>query len=245
MLSLFSFELTRTSSALLAAAALAAVAIPQAQAAGVPGQGTWETTLQGRDLDASKAGFEAYYDTVLNITWLADANSASGLLNWNAANSWAASLNINGVSNWRLPDVKPVNGSSFQKVFSYAGTTDYAYNITSTQSELSHLFYVTLGNKGTYDTSGNNNPSFGLSNTGPFGNVQSYLYWSGMETAPSSEKAWDFSTTFGFQGFSLLNTEKFAWAVHPGDVASVPELSTYALMGLGLAAVLVARRRRV
>lgn len=39
-----------------------------AQAAPIPGQGTWETTLQGRDLDGNFGSFEAYYDTVLDIT---------------------------------------------------------------------------------------------------------------------------------------------------------------------------------
>lgn len=100
-------ELTRRTSVALAVAALAvAVAAPQAQAAAVSGQGTWETTLQGRDLDGSAAnGFEAYYDTVLNITWLADASyaktsgyDADGLLSWDAAKTWAAQLNINGVT---------------------------------------------------------------------------------------------------------------------------------------------------
>lgn len=43
----------------------------------VSGQGTWETTLQGRDLDGNAATFEAYYDTVLDITWIADANLAA------------------------------------------------------------------------------------------------------------------------------------------------------------------------
>ena len=44
-----------------------------AQAVPVTGQGTWETTLQGRDLDGDPTTYEAYYDTVLDITWLADA----------------------------------------------------------------------------------------------------------------------------------------------------------------------------
>lgn len=39
-------------------------AAPAAHAAG-----TWETRLQGRDLDGNAATFEACYDTALNITW--------------------------------------------------------------------------------------------------------------------------------------------------------------------------------
>ena len=40
-----------------------------AQAAGVPGQGTWETTLQARDLNGDSVT-DTFYDTALNITWL-------------------------------------------------------------------------------------------------------------------------------------------------------------------------------
>src|SRR3989344_2551084 len=79
-----------------------------AHAAPVSGQGTWETTLQGRDLDGNLSTAEAYYDTALNITWLADANYGlgsiydladgygNGAMTWTNANAWAASLNING-----------------------------------------------------------------------------------------------------------------------------------------------------
>lgn len=45
-------------------------------AAGVIGQWTWETTLQARDLDGNPSTIEAYCDTTLGITWLADANFA-------------------------------------------------------------------------------------------------------------------------------------------------------------------------
>lgn len=85
--------------ALLLAMSLAGAA----QAVGVPGQGTWETTLQARDLDGNLAnGPEAFYDTTLDVTWLADANQ-NGPMNWEAAKTWAANLNVNGVTGWRLP----------------------------------------------------------------------------------------------------------------------------------------------
>ena len=58
---------------MLEAAALAAGSIT-AQAAPISGQGTWETTLQPRDLDGDPTTIEAWYDTVLdccglNIRW--------------------------------------------------------------------------------------------------------------------------------------------------------------------------------
>ena len=56
--------------------------ITTAQAAPVSGQGTWETTLQGRDLDGDLSTAEAYYDITLDVTWLADANySATQFVN--------------------------------------------------------------------------------------------------------------------------------------------------------------------
>src|SRR3989304_3890046 len=47
--------------------------VTAAHAGSVTGQGSWETTLQARDLDGNTSTIEAYYDTVLHITWLPDA----------------------------------------------------------------------------------------------------------------------------------------------------------------------------
>jgi hypothetical protein len=51
---------------------LACMSAGTAQAVSVSGQGTWETTLQARDMDGNLETAEAYYDTLLGITWLAD-----------------------------------------------------------------------------------------------------------------------------------------------------------------------------
>lgn len=60
----------------------------------------------------TRLGGLAVYDTDIDITWLTDADyaktsgyDADGLMNWYDANTWAASLNISGTSNWRLPEV--------------------------------------------------------------------------------------------------------------------------------------------
>lgn len=90
--------------------------------ASIPSQGTWVTTLQPRDLDSNPNTIEAYYDTDLNITWLANANLAesnsfgmpyntdlgpysgdssgvqgyiysNGQMNWPGAMLWIATMN--------------------------------------------------------------------------------------------------------------------------------------------------------
>ena len=60
------------------------------QAAPISGQGTWETTLQGRLETAPGSGvFQAYYDTHLDITWAANAN-INGNDTWDNQVAWAA-----------------------------------------------------------------------------------------------------------------------------------------------------------
>jgi hypothetical protein len=69
--------------------------------------GAAQASLQGRDADGNAAnGFEAYYDNVLGITWLADANHAYssgqaagsfGAMTWTATQAWlSGSVNAGG-----------------------------------------------------------------------------------------------------------------------------------------------------
>ena len=92
--------------AVIALSALSAISVisvisPAAQAAPVAGQGNWETTLQARDINRDGT-VDAYFDTGLNITWLADWN-ANGPMSWFDAMVWAAALNVHSVTGWRLP----------------------------------------------------------------------------------------------------------------------------------------------
>lgn len=207
------------------------------------------------------------YDDVLNITWLQDANYAKtsgydddGLMTWEKAMAWAANLSyydsVRNVtySDWRLPRVNPINGIAFNFNLSTTGATDRGYNISApgstyagySGSEMAYMYYNNLGNKGYYAPIGIVHQAvYGLTNTGPFTNLKSYVYWSGLEYAPGTVLAWLFYTLDGAQLPQYLTDVNFAWAVRPGDVAvPIPEPETYALMLAGLALVGVAARLR-
>lgn len=183
------------------------------------------------------------YDDVLNLTWLQDANYAktsgfdiNGRMDWESAVDWADKLVYSGYSDWRLPTLTPVNGSNFQYDYSYNGTTDSSYSITSQKSELAYMFYVNLNNPSRYLANndqwpnGEINPNWtghvsavfqdaahGNVNDS-FVNLQSDTYWTGLEYAPDLTTAWVLSAWDGFQDINLKFYSVYAWAVRSGDV---------------------------
>lgn len=218
------------------------------------------------------------YDSALNVTWLQDANYAKtsgydgdGIMSWYQAVAWADQLSVydsvRGVtwSDWRLPMVRPINGSTFNYKLRSDGWSDYGYNVAApgsaypgaTGSELAYMYYINLGNRGRSDTSGNA-PQAGWSATAnasfvdatdgdrvSFQNLQSMLYWSGTEYAPYPSNAWYFSTLSGYQSSAAksLITSLYAWALRPGDVAAVPLPPGLWLLGSALAVLGVAGKR--
>ena len=159
--------------------------------------------LVGR-LPATQGGtdYQAYYDTDADLTWLADANAAGTAMNWVDANAWAAGLDVDGVTGWRLADtIQPDASCDLQ-----SGDISRGFNCTG--SEMGNLFYNVLGTS-----------AGSLPNTGPFSNVQSFFYWTATEYASDPDLAWLFNTNGGFQDRHIKPHAHFAWAVQSGDVA--------------------------
>jgi hypothetical protein len=92
--------------------------------------------------------------------------TASGTMNWPGALFWIDGMNLAnylGYSDWRLPTVSPISGSTFDLAFSNNATTDLGYAPTTTGgtdggwrdasgnpvSEMGYMYYVNLGNLGS------------------------------------------------------------------------------------------------
>jgi Protein of unknown function (DUF1566) len=168
--------------------------------------------------------YQAYYDTNLNITWVADANlaltssfDANGLMNWwTAAQDWPASLNAAsylGTAGWRLP-----TAAEYQALFSAS--------LVSTASPGPFLNVQT-----TYWTSAQPYRCLLSQNCASGGG-----YWN--------QASFDFSTGALVMGAPSPATELSAWAVRSGDIASVVPIPAAAwLLGSAVGLLTWLRRR--
>lgn len=175
------------------------------------------------------------YDTDTNLTWVTDA-ALGGLKTQADAAQWAADLSFGGFDDWRLPTVTPVNGLALQLDYSEDGSTDIGLNNAGLNTELGHLFHVSLGNS-----------SGSLTQTGSFqgladpANPIGPVFWTGT----AGEPGWALAFFMGMGAQEQLSTDTLAqaWAVRVGDVAAVPEPGSVMLMLGGLAAMALRRRR--
>lgn len=189
-----------------------------------------------------------------------DFTTSTGAMNWWGANAWVNYLNsisYAGETDWRLPIIGPVNGSTLNPNVSFDGTTDRGFNsaaVNGTASELAHLFYHELGNLAQFNTAGVAQTGFGVTNAGPFANLGNSGYWSGTEAgaeyAQGATFAWIFGTANGGQGAGpKINQDGlfpyFGWAVSPGQVAPVPVPAAVYLFGSGLIGLAGLARRQM
>jgi Protein of unknown function (DUF1566) len=188
------------------------------------------------------------YDTDLNLTWLSNANLAQasayddgtnttdGRMSWASATNWAASLNIGGVSGWRLPATLEPDPACTNLDGSPSGDNR---GFTCTGSEMGHLFYGELGGTVNHTIFDSLDPDLAL-----FSNIQGQ-YWSGTTEAGFPDYAWDFVFTAGNQSDAFKTTNfMHGWAVHDGDVAVVPAPGAAWLLGTGLLGLMERARRR-
>lgn len=168
-----------------------------------------------------------------------DFDTSAGTLDWYGAQAFVSYLNSTayaGHSNWSLPTIAPLNGSTYNTSLSYNGGTDVGYNNASSKSQLGHLFYASLGNQGFYDAAGQTQAPYGVSNAGPFTHLDSAGYWSGSEA--DADNAYFFSTLDGLQSAYDKTTQYKVLAV-----AAVPEPSALLMASAGLLMVVAMVRR--
>jgi hypothetical protein len=132
----------------------------------------------------SRLSGAAYYDDVLDVTWLADANAGAGsiyddfpyyengviaqdwatdgVMTWVSAQAWIGSLNSAnylGVNNWRLPAINPLDGISFRlpqpSDAYYDGSWDHGLNISAPGSTYAGSTASEMAHL-SYNTLGNN-----------------------------------------------------------------------------------------
>lgn len=204
----------------------------------------------------SRLGGQTVYDTVLDITWLADANlaatnkfglttevfldthpadtsgvkgliTASGNMNWPGTLFWIDAMNTANYLGFNDWRL-PITTQPDSSCGLQSGGDGFGYGCIG--SEMGHLFNVD-----------------GITAAAPglFSNVQSDIYWSGTPLPSPNIYAWSLKFSNGWQGVQYKGNGGYAWAVRNGDVNPAPIPAAVWLFGSGLIGLLgLARRKR-
>lgn len=154
------------------------------------------------------------HDTLLHVTWLADANlpgtsagrfgvtkiMPNGAMSYPTALQWVAALNaLNGGAgylghnNWQLPATPTIDLTCGAK-----GPNGNSFGANCTNSAMGSLYYGSFGLLFP-DTA----VPIPATATGPFTNFQPYLYWSDFASANSTQGYTTFSFNTGWEGSNV------------------------------------------
>ena len=174
------------------------------------------------------------YDTVNNISWLADTNlaatnqfgipvcngpgtqvcvNASGSMRYDSATAWVAAMNAAnylGHTNWQLPTT-PANDSGCGR----KGPTGQSFGFGCAASAFGAMFNA-LGLKPPHTA-----VPVPTNTVGPFSNFQPYLYWS-QSGAPPPAGNYTFSFGTGWQGANTLPNLLYVLPMIPGKMPGTP-----------------------
>jgi uncharacterized protein (TIGR03437 family) len=176
------------------------------------------------------------YDSVNNISWLADANlpansrfglpvctpstaqpcvNPSGSMSYQSAVAWVAAMNAAnylGHGDWQLPTT-PFTDPACGKT----GPNGTSFGFSCTGGSLGSLYYDGLGLKAP-------NTAVPIPNntSGPFINFQPYLYWS-QSPGQGGNATLSFNT--GFQGANTVDNFLYTLPMIPGKISGTPAAS--------------------
>ena len=188
------------------------------------------------DINGVGTGYNLIYDAAApfgSIVWL-DYTTPSDLI-WDNQVAWTNGLNTLGSVTYHLNSGIDMNWSGGWRL---PGTIDAigSSGFNKTTSEMGHLYYTELvltANGGGVSVA-----------EAPFVNIASNYFWSGTQYASDTSYAWTFATSTGNQVISATNNGYRAISVRSGTlVSTVPEPSTYLLLGISLGVVGFVRRK--